>query len=247
MKPSATRLHGSPSKAAWLSALALSILALGTKLQAAPLNLDLGPQGPSVHDVGAIDDGVNIVQFGNVTAGGIPVYSAMTFSVPEGLQVDRMTLTMLSFASSKGALLRVNLLTPNVGEVLSLLDESEFVGLEINDRAAVTVSFRVTPHPDFGGTVDAYWAVRIYAHADNAVPEPATGALLAAGVAGLLLTRRRHCRPDTGRFVPSGRWRARSPVRDTCLCSAPRSAVQGRGCGDSARGERVLESCMFAP
>lgn len=181
------------------TALALGCLVFSAVVSADPLNLDFGPLGPSHHNAGAIDAGINLTKLGNGTAAGIPVGAAVTFSVPEGIRVDRMTFTYLSNSASLGPFLTQRLLAPNASSVTQLEangTEVDFSGLAINEPASVAASFSVDRHPDFESAIDAYFPLRIDASpVASAVPEPAAVTMCAAGMAGLLLIRRRQARP----------------------------------------------------
>lgn len=183
--------------------IAAAIGVFCTSPQAAPLDLNFGELGPSFHDVGAIDAGVNVVRAGNITASGLTIGSAITFSVPVDLQIDRMTVEFLSYSRSGGALLSTTLLSPNSGYAAfpsapTLNFEFDFQSLAIMDPSAVTTSFQVVQNPTAGGDVNHSYALRIYASSiAPAVPEPGTVALFAAGLGGLLVASRKRQKAPT--------------------------------------------------
>ncbi|MBL8703045.1 MAG: hypothetical protein JNK67_31970 [Alphaproteobacteria bacterium] len=171
---------------------AVAVGAWSAAAHAAPLDLDFGELGPSFHDVGAIDAGVNVIRAGNITASGLTVGSSITYSIPVGLQVDQMTVEFLSYSRTSGALLSVRLLAPNEGHPIlfgfpALNTEIDFQDLVIADPSEVTTTFEVIPHPSAGGGVNHAYALRIYASEIAAdVPEPRSAAMLMAGMIGLI-------------------------------------------------------------
>jgi hypothetical protein len=171
---------------------AIAVGAFSAHVSAAPLDLDFGPWGPSIHDVGAVDVGVNVVRAGNRTATGLGTApSRITFSVPDTLQVDRLTLTFTSFESIQGAFLKPTVMAPNsavfplLGEHnVGLGAERDFTSLSITNPGAVSVDFSRVSHPGWSTGVEHNYVLRVYV---SAIPEPAAAALFAAGLAALMV------------------------------------------------------------
>jgi hypothetical protein len=181
------------------TSLGILALALCTAAHAVPINVDFGAVTNVPHrNVGAIDAGVNVIKMGNFTASGSYDLSSITFSVPFGVQVDKITVAYLSYETMGGASLAGNLVAPNSGNIVGftisppLNTEFAFLNLSITDTSVVTASFKVNEGPA-GGRVGYYHAFRIYASTTpptNAPDAGSTAVLFGLAMLGLPLLRR---------------------------------------------------------